>query len=98
MVYVGNLHRDHKKWVLKIIEAGKPVLCEKPMAMSEAESFEMIEVAQRNQVLLTEAVWSRFNPVYSRLRQILESHQPAAACANMTIPITSARILRADHG
>ena len=68
------------------------------MAMSEAESLEMIETAQRHKVLLTEAVKCCFSPLYARLRHILENHQPVAAFANIAIPVTSARILRADHG
>lgn len=45
----------HMEWAIKAMDAGKHVLCEKPMGMNAAQTEKMIEAAQRNDVVLAEA-------------------------------------------
>ena len=45
----------HKEWAIKAMDAGKHVLCEKPLGMNAAEVQEMIYAAKRNNVVLAEA-------------------------------------------
>src|SRR5690349_12170146 len=45
----------HAEWSIKAMEAGKHVLCEKPMAITAKEAAKMAEVARANKVLLMEA-------------------------------------------
>ena len=54
------------------LEAGKPVLCEKPLGMNVREAEEMIRVAKDKGVFLMEAVWSRFTPAYAKVSQVFE--------------------------
>ena len=42
----------------------KPVLCEKPFALNQAQSQRMIDAARAQGLLLMEAMWSRFLPAY----------------------------------
>ncbi len=64
VVYVGSLHPDHCPSTVKFLEAGKHVLCEKPLALNAAEADRMIDAARANDRFLMEAMWTRFNPVH----------------------------------
>ena len=63
----------HAEWTLKAAAAGKPVLCEKPLAASSAEAQEMISGCQRHGVLLMEAFMYRFHPQHARVRELLDA-------------------------
>ena len=52
----------HCEWTIKAAEAGKHVLCEKPLAVTMDEARRMIAAAQANQVILIEAFPHRWNP------------------------------------
>ena len=62
LVYIAVPHSHHHRWTLAALSAGKNVLCEKSFAASEAQSREMIELAEKKQLLLTEAIWTRYQP------------------------------------
>ncbi|KAG7463951.1 hypothetical protein MATL_G00182060 [Megalops atlanticus] len=63
VVYVGTIHPHHLTAGVLFMNAGKSVLCEKPMAMNGREVQELIATARKNDVFLMEAVWTRFFPV-----------------------------------
>lgn len=62
IVYIATPHTGHCAYTIKCLEAGIPVLCEKPFAMNLAEAEKMIETARRRRVFLMEAIWTRFMP------------------------------------
>jgi predicted dehydrogenase len=62
IVYIATPHDSHEKWTLAAIEAGKHVLCEKPMGVNKAQVERMVHAARKKGVFLMEALWSRFNP------------------------------------
>lgn len=64
-VYVATPHAQHGEWVRRCLEAGKPVLCEKPLVPNEAQGQSLIQLARTRQVFLMEAVWTRFLPAYA---------------------------------
>ncbi len=61
----------HHEWTIKAAEAGKHILCEKPIAVTMDEVREMIAVAEANGVLLVEAFMHRLNPHMRRARQLV---------------------------
>ena len=63
----------HAEWTLKAAASGKPVLCEKPLAVSSAEATEMIAGCRRHGVLLMEAFMYRFHPQHARVRELLDA-------------------------
>ena len=60
------------EWSARALEAGKHVLCEKPMALSAAECERMNAAAGANGVRLGVAYYRRFYPAVERLRRLLE--------------------------
>jgi predicted dehydrogenase len=71
VVYVATPPSRHEVDVVRYLDAGKHVLCEKPMALNAGQVRRMAAAAQRNGVFLMEAVWSRFLPAYARLGELL---------------------------
>jgi len=73
VVYVATPHALHHEHVLMALEAGKAVLCEKALTLTEAQAAELVAVAREKQLFLMEAMWMRCNPMIRRLQQVLAS-------------------------
>ncbi|MFM2137187.1 MAG: hypothetical protein RJA84_315 [Actinomycetota bacterium] len=86
-IYVATPHPAHHDNVILALNAGKPVLCEKPFAVNAAEAQAMVDAASHNKVALMEAMWARFLPHYAKVREIIAS--------GVLGPILS---IHADHG
>lgn len=71
LVYVPLPNNLHSKWVKEAAKAGKHVLCEKPAALTEKETIEMIEVCEENNVTFMEAFMYQFHPQHKRVRDIV---------------------------
>jgi predicted dehydrogenase len=63
----------HAEWTLRAAEAGKHVLCEKPLAMDEAEAVRIVEGCSRAGVKLMEAFMYRLHPQWVRARELVAS-------------------------
>ena len=72
-VYIASPVYLHAEHTIAAAEAGKHVLCEKPMAMDVAECDRMIAACETNNVRLGIAYYRRFYPVLERIRQALAS-------------------------
>jgi predicted dehydrogenase len=72
-IYVATPHPMHVTHTVLALNAGKPVLCEKPFSINAAESRQMIEASIENNVALLEAMWMRFLPHIFTVRKILAS-------------------------
>jgi predicted dehydrogenase len=73
VVYISLGNHQHLEWVTKSLEAGKHVLCEKPLGLNALEVQQMIECSKRCNRLLVEAVWTRWHPRFSRIVELVES-------------------------
>ena len=71
VVYVGSIHPQHLALAKQFLQAGKHVLCEKPLCMNVRETVELVELARSKKLFLMEAIWSRCIPSYQALRQEL---------------------------
>ena len=69
VVYVGSVNPQHLTMARMYLEAGKHVLCEKPLCMNLRETEELVELARRKKLFLMEAIWSRCLPSYQALRE-----------------------------
>ena len=72
-IYVSTPHRFHFENVMLCLNAGKPVLCEKPLTVNAAETKKLIETSRTKKVFLMEALWTRYLPIYQQVRQWSES-------------------------
>jgi predicted dehydrogenase len=63
----------HAQWSIAAVEAGKPVLCEKPFALSAADVEAMLEAETRTGVLIMEAQHSHYHPLSTRMRDVVRS-------------------------
>jgi len=61
----------HVPWTIKAAEAGKHVLCEKPISLTVAEALPLLEVRERTGVKIGEAFMVRSSPQWLRLRELL---------------------------
>jgi xylose dehydrogenase (NAD/NADP) len=71
-VYISLPNNLHCEWSVRSLEAGKHVLCEKPMGKRAAEVEEAFDVAERSGRLLSEAFMYRHHPQARRLRELLD--------------------------
>ena len=71
-VYIGTPHPFHEKMALAAIAAGKPVLCEKPLALDAAATAKVIDAARKKGVFLMEGYMYRGHPLMRQLIQRLQ--------------------------
>lgn len=71
VVYVATPHTFHAEHTLLALNAGKPVLCEKPFTINERELEQVVRVARKRKLFLMEAMWTRFFPVMVKVRALI---------------------------
>lgn len=62
VVYIATTHNFHYDNIKMCLEAGKHVVCEKPMVLTEKDARELFDLAAEKKLFLMEAMWSRFLP------------------------------------
>lgn len=73
-VYISTPHPMHAKWAIKAADAGKHILCEKPITLNYAEATAVVEAARRNDVFLMEAFMYRCNPQTHKLVELIREN------------------------
>jgi xylose dehydrogenase (NAD/NADP) len=71
-VYISLPNNLHVEWSMRALEAGKHVLCEKPLSRNPDDVDAAYDAAKRAGRLLSEAFMYRHNPQTTRLRQLVE--------------------------
>jgi len=94
-VYIATANAAHHENAKLCFEHDVPVLVEKTFARNEAEAEELIDAAHIHNLFLMEAMWTRFNPIIVKLRELLRDgaigdvkHLQAAFCIKMN-PLSS---------
>ena len=73
-VYIPLPNALHLEWILKSLDAGKHVLCEKPLAMSAAECEEIARKADETGLKVLEGFMYRFHPRFEKLQELLAAN------------------------
>ncbi len=87
IVYIATPHHRHKDDCLLCLEAGKAVLCEKPLTINAPAAREIIALARQKQLFCMEAMWMRFMPLIQKIETLINSGIIGEIC-----------ILNADFG
>jgi predicted dehydrogenase len=78
-VYISLTNDQHLPWAVRALEAGKHVLCEKPLALDAAEVDRMAAAARAADRLCVEASWYRWHPRVRLAQQRLAGPRQGAA-------------------
>ncbi|MEZ4669846.1 MAG: Gfo/Idh/MocA family oxidoreductase [Anaerolineae bacterium] len=72
-IYNPLPNSEHALWSIKCAEAGKPVLCEKPLASNAAESQQMVDAFTSRGILFAEGFMYRFHPQAQKVKALVDS-------------------------
>jgi predicted dehydrogenase len=72
VIYVATPNPLHREHCLLCLDAGKPVLCEKPFALNAGQAGDMVRAAREKKLFLMEAMWSRFFPLMAKVRELVD--------------------------
>jgi len=72
-IYICLPNSLHIPWSIKALQAGKHVLCEKPLALNAAEVRRAIAVHDQADTLFMEASWNRWHPRTMRIKDLVDS-------------------------
>src|SRR3990172_933033 len=73
VIYIALPHVLHAEWAIRAANAGKHILCEKPLAMNYTEAQAIVDSARRNDIFLMEAFMYRCHPQTAKLIELLRS-------------------------
>jgi predicted dehydrogenase len=71
VVYIATTHPGHREQALLAIDAGKPVLIEKPVCLNAAQTQEVLAAARQADLFAMEAMWMRTNPLIRQAEQLV---------------------------
>ena len=68
VIYIALTHNFHYAVARRCVEAGKPVICEKPFFTNRREAEELVSLARDRKVLMMEAMWTRCLPAFRQAK------------------------------
>jgi predicted dehydrogenase len=74
-VYIATTHNYHYENCMLCLDYNKPVLCEKPLAISKQQATEIFAKAKEKNIFIMEAMWSRFLPVNQMVKSWLNDEK-----------------------
>jgi predicted dehydrogenase len=96
-IYIPLPNSLHREWAIRAAEAGKHILCEKPLALDATECAQMEAAARTHGVLLMEAFMYRFHPQTARVRELIAAGaigQPQLIRASFSFRLTNPANIR----
>lgn len=80
LVYIATPHSHHYEHMKMCIEYGKAVLCEKAFTANAKEAKEILELAKKENILVAEAIWTRYMPSRKIINDILSKNLVGKIC------------------
>ncbi len=74
IVYIATPPFLHYEQAMLALNAGKHVICEKPLAMNPAEGAQMLALAQEKGLLMVTNLMQRYNPMFARIKQLIDEN------------------------
>jgi glycerol-3-phosphate cytidylyltransferase len=74
-VYIASPHEYHYEQAKKALEAGKHVLCEKPITLEQKQLKELVKIARKKKLILLEAIKTSFFPAFTKVLEEIEKGQ-----------------------
>jgi predicted dehydrogenase len=96
VIYIATPHSRHRDDCILCLEAGKPILCEKPFTINAREAREVIDLARQKQLFCMEAMWMRFLPIIQQVRQMIRSGAIGEICT-LTADFGYPAVLQPDN-
>ena len=90
-VYIATPHSHHYQQIKLCADHGKHVLCEKAFTVNARQAQEALSYAKARGVLVTEAIWTRYQPMREKIAEALASGiigTPKMLTANLCYPVT----------
>ena len=72
IVYIATRNEHHHDDSIAALHSGKPVLCEKPFALTAAQGRAIATAARERKLFLMEAMWMRLNPAIRKIVELVE--------------------------
>jgi predicted dehydrogenase len=85
MVFIPLPNHLHAEWIKKAADAGKHILCEKPIAMNAVEAADAVNYAAEKGVMLMEAFMYRFQPQWIRAKELCDVGEIGSIVSIQTI-------------
>jgi len=101
VIYIGSINIAHLSLAKMYLEAGKSVLCEKPLCVNVKETEELVNLARSKKVFLMEAVWSRCLPSYKALMKAIDDGEVGEVkqvLCGFGFPIVTERVNKKEMG
>src|SRR5437868_3641842 len=73
LIYIATPPFLHHPLAMRALQAGKHVICEKPLALDVRQADEMIHLAHEKHLLLVANLMQRYNPLYDQVQRLVES-------------------------
>jgi predicted dehydrogenase len=80
-VYIATPHAFHAEEAARCLRAGMPVLCEKPLTVNLRQARALVDISEKLNVFLMEALWTRFLPAYDTVGEWLREGRIGAVRA-----------------
>lgn len=71
IIYIATPHAFHYEQTMACIQNKKAVLCEKPMALNQRQTIEMVSAAKQNNIFLMEAMWTACMPFIEKIKSLI---------------------------
>lgn len=100
LIYIGTPHSHHYDVTRDALLAGKPCLVEKAFMANHRQAEEIVNIARERKVFLAEAIWTRYQPAVTIVRDLINSGRigtPRLVTATLGYSMgDKPRIMRAD--